>query len=580
MKTAMKKLFSLVLVAVLLVGVMPFQAFASTDVWIELEPGTYTVNDEFIETYYTGEGTPTKYFVHQYAYQNATFTLQEKTRVMLAIEEFAPVAEPDICDNCNGDHKTEECTKTNCTVCDEWTDHAADAHCDECDALKSACPVTCPGNENYVDPTPATIKVQINNGTFAGTFTVEAGKNADAVYAAYKASSLASQYEGAYGPVVTLEDGVTAMGATEAGKTYYLWLSWDEVVEDPTTEPSSNVCDKCDAEAINGMCTGCYLDVIDCNCGETTTQKPENAAKVTLNYNYKGAPKSGSVTVSEGDELINVIASIPAPTREGHLFSHWTMDAEGYDLINNETVPAKGVTIYAQWDDDLALGGKLTLSIHLYKDTWADDLENIKKGAKMGDVLDYVDTPVRNGYKFMGWYWDRDCKDAVKESDKLYKNDTIYAKWDRRLNTNEMMLKIYLNDNTRSVAKIVDLYEYSRDGKITKSEVDKIVKKYYTQASSGDDMDIDGLFTSTTWNNGRYSMRNAEKVIYVEDDVETIVYVMVRDAKAVDSSSSSSAAADSSNPKTGDMIYNAVVIMCASAACLATLFFLNKKRAH
>lgn len=379
----------------------------------------------------------------------------------------------------------------------------------------------------------------------------------------------------------------------ELGETVHIYLITKDSVVEPTPDANPKTCAKCGANVRNEMCTRCSLNEVDCvcaNCKECGAPKDaehrEDCSKhpdynkremtnITLNYNYKGSPRNGSFEAKKGALLKDVIASIPAPTRDGHLFSHWTLDAEGYDSIQTEHV-TNGMTIFAQWDDDLAIGGKYTIRVNLnYDHKMGEPLTNIKHGTKMGDVLDYVTEPTRWNHKFMGWYWDRECKDAVKDSDKIYKNDEIFAKWEYRKNTNDIMLKIYLNGEVKSAAKIVDLYDYAKDGRITKDEVDKIVKKYYKAKSSSDDMDIDGLFTVDTWHNGKYSMRNAEKSIRVENRDETIIYVMVRDAKAITSSS-----ADTTNPKTGDMIMTPVIVMGASVSALAVLFYLNKKRAY
>lgn len=568
MKTAMKKLFSLVLVAVLLVGVMPFQAFAAEPVhiYVELEPGRYTINEDFVKEHYTGSGTPSKYYVHEKGFPGDSFELGEKTTVLLVIEEFASV-EPTVCGNC-GSTEHANCDRVHCDKCG-WGDHATDAHCGECGEIECVC--------------EATVMVQINNGTHDGSFKITVGKDADDVYAAYKASNLAALHEGAHGPIVTLDDGVTPMNTTEAGKTYYLWLTWDEPVVTPEPEPEptpdSSVCTVCGAEVINGMCTGCYLDMGDCTCKQTTT--PENnrgKVNLILDYNYKGA-KNTTMKVDQNAKVIDLIAGIPAPTRDGHLFSHWTMDEAGEDLIDNERVTDKGTTIYAQWDDDLAVGGKLTVHVNLnYDRKMGTDLTNIVKGTKMGDVLDYVNEPTRWNHKFVGWYWDKDCKDDVESSDRVYKNCTIYAKWEYRQTNNETMLKIYLNGNTKSVAKIVDMYEYSKDGKITMSEVKEAVKQYYT-AKNSDGLSYDGLFEAHDWSNyvSNPKRHDGSNSISINRNDDTTVYVMVHNAKV--RTSSSSGTADSSNPKTGDMIFNAVTVMGASAACLAALFYLNKKRA-
>ena len=60
MKTVMKKIFSLMLVAVLLVSAVPFAASADETIPLALTPGEeYTVNDAFVKAHYTGSGTPT-----------------------------------------------------------------------------------------------------------------------------------------------------------------------------------------------------------------------------------------------------------------------------------------------------------------------------------------------------------------------------------------------------------------------------------------------------------------------------------------------------------------------------------------
>ena len=358
----------------------------------------------------------------------------------------------------------------------------------------------------------------------------------------------------------------------------YLYTQAAEVEPAPTPDPKPTVCSVCKDEVINGMCTGCYLDEADCTCAQTAT--PDNdRGKYTLilDYNYRGAKKT-TMKVDPEASIKELIASIPAPTRDGHQFSHWTMDAAGADLVDEEVVTKKGTTIYAQWDDDLAVGGKLTLRIDLnYDHQMGEEIINIKKGTKMSDVLDYVPEPTRWKYKFDGWYWDRKCTEDVSTDDRIYNNSTIYAKWERRKTNNEIMLKVYLNGNTKSVAKVVDMYEYSRDGKISISEVKEAVSAYYTGKDSHG-LEFSRLFEAEGWSEYVANRKHArgDDRIYVNQDEDTTVYVMVYNAKV--RTSSSSGTADTSNPKTGDMIFTTVTVMGASAACLATLLYLNKKR--
>ena len=121
-----------------------------------------------------------------------------------------------------------------------------------------------------------------------------------------------------------------------AGGEYYLWIELKETTQtnpDPDADADSDVCSVCGKEEINNMCTGCYLDEADCTCAQTTT--PDNdRGKYTLilDFNYRGAKKT-TMKVDPEASVKELIASIPAPTRDGHQFSHWTMDAAGADLV-------------------------------------------------------------------------------------------------------------------------------------------------------------------------------------------------------------------------------------------------------
>jgi LPXTG-motif cell wall-anchored protein len=245
-----------------------------------------------------------------------------------------------------------------------------------------------------------------------------------------------------------------------------------------------------------------------------------------------------------------------------------------------ERVTAEGVVIYAQWDDDLAIGGKITIKVNLnYDRKMADPVTNITKGTRMGDVLDYVSVPTRWNHKFVGWYWDRHCTDPVEAGDKVYRNDEIFAKWEKRKTNNEIMLKIYVNGDTKSVAKIVDMYDYAKDGEISMSEVKEAVKKYYS-AKNSDGLSFIGLFEADDWSDfvRNHKHNRGSNHINVNRHGDTTIYVMVLNAKH--GASNSSATPDSSNPKTGDMIMTPAIVLGASASCLAVLFYLNKKRAY
>ena len=324
------------------------------------------------------------------------------------------------------------------------------------------------------------------------------------------------------------------------------------------------------------------------------------------------AAKKFSLTLDEnraGEEVVNKVKSVtygekigtlPTPERKGYVFAGWKLNGT---IITANTVwelQGDGVA-YAQWKlesdtEDEPMGGgshvadgKVYLEIYAHGDTQTrikrvditkyadDDIITQKEARKVAD--DYV--TAKNGYTMKyelfdeaGW-WEYTHDDETDGEDYVVVNrdgdDYVYM---MATNVNVVQLKIYLNGNTKSAAKIVDMIDYAKDGKITLSEATKVVNKYYEQARSDDDMDVDGLFVKSTWNNGKYDMADAEDYIKVDEDDNTIIYVMVRDAKKI-----SSGTADSSNPKTGDTIFMAVTVMALSATALAAVYVFNKKRA-
>ena len=602
MKTAMKKLFSLMLVAVLLVGVMPFQAFAAEPVhiYVELDPGRYTIDDAFVNDHYDGPGTPTSYFVHEKGFPGDSFELGEKTTVLLVIDGFAPV-EPEVCDNC-GETGHATCERVFCNQ-HGWGDHAttdhcsfegcgelghdADDHCDTCGVLG------CNPNNHCNDCgkvdciCSATVEIIVNNNGTGKHFEVDAGLNADAVYAFYKNHG---QFDGEHGPILTLADSGTPVDATKAGKSYWLWLTKDAPVVTPPDDDDEDsdvktACKVCGgtvkAVDVDGttvyMCEACSMDEDACTC-EDEPENTQGKVKLTLDYNYWGAADT-EMYVNRHDSLLKIIGQIPAPTRDGYLFDGWTLDSRGHESIDHrDYVSSRGTTkIYAQWIEQVQVVGKgYDIKVNLnYNHKMGETLKNVAKGTTMGDALEYINTPYRHGYKFLGWYWDPNCKNDVERRDVVLKDCTIYAKWERA--ASEVMLKIYTNGNTESPAKIVDLYDHSHDKYISLWEVKEIVKGYYT-AKDSDGLSFYGLFDFDGWKSFTHNRHHkGVKDIPVNENGDTVVYVMVHNATVY--SSSSSGTADSSNPKTGDMIFTSVTVLGASASCLAVLFYLNKKRA-
>ena len=210
---------------------------------------------------------------------------------------------------------------------------------------------------------------------------------------------------------------------------------------------------------------------------------------------------------------------------------------------------------------------------------------NTKMGVIMEAILKNNMIPNRDGYTFAGWYWDYNYKYSVNDNDVLAEDGItslrIFAKWTRKSSANNVYLKIYLNGATNSPAKIVDISTYGdTDSSIDIYEARKVVGNYYTAKDSAG-LSYDGLFTDETWKRGAYNDSDEVNSVPVNPDGDTFIYIMVYNAKTASSSGSSSGSsnADTTNPKTGDSVYMVMTVMGLSAAALAAVYYVSKKRA-
>lgn len=335
----------------------------------------------------------------------------------------------------------------------------------------------------------------------------------------------------------------------------------------------------------------------------TPLKTPGNKAPITLTLMHNdGTSNRETIQMLAGDEILDAVKKADIDiSRKGYKLAGWSFDMNCTEDIGRDDVAKEDMTIYAEWestgsneadddwytdsDDDYYVddfegdaSDYVTVVLDLnYSGSKDKYVKGLEPDDKMGVVLEKVDDPSRSGYTFEGWYWDDDYDYKVKDNEyvggKAGDYIRIYAKWNKKDSTPDVMLRIYINGKTSSAAKIVDMDNYADDGKITRDEVKTVVKKYYT-AADNDGLTYHGLFTTDTWDKGDYDVDDAVSSVKVDKDDDTYIYVMVKNVKV-----SSNSAADPSNPKTGDQIFMTVTVMAVSASALALFFFLNKKRA-
>ena len=145
-----------------------------------------------------------------------------------------------------------------------------------------------------------------------------------------------------------------------------------------------------------------------------------------------------------------------------------------------------------------------------------------------------------------------------------------------------VLLRIYRDDKTSTPDRIVDITGKVVGNSVSQTEVEKIVKNYY----SGSNMKLVGLFTDATWAEYKAgTVTKGDPNVTIQETAKTNIHVVVKNASNSTTSTTSPTTAttkpaDKDNPKTGDsmLIYTASAVMIVAAAALVVIQVLRKKR--
>ena len=203
----------------------------------------------------------------------------------------------------------------------------------------------------------------------------------------------------------------------------------------------------------------------------------------------------------------------------------------------------------------------------------------------------------RDGYAFVGWYLTTAFADDDLISSKadlstvakhLYVNDPeisrIYAGW---AEATTVYLYIHTNGNTKEHTKLVKYYDVPTNGfDLTTIKLADIFPNYGKYDDSGDEKY--GWFNPAQWDNYCLGRHIYDSTDYVDadyldtDDVHEFYIMLIDNGNNATSGSANGyndnkTTVDKTNPSTGDEIFVVVTVM-AVTACAAVLLFLNKKR--
>ena len=151
----------------------------------------------------------------------------------------------------------------------------------------------------------------------------------------------------------------------------------------------------------------------------STTVVARWQASVTVTFNASGGSVSPNTrTFATG----GAIGSLPVPTRPGYEFIGWfSDDTEQATEITAETVFNSSTTIYARWEESI------TVTFNAKGGIVEPNTRTFAAGGAIGELP----RPVKDGYRFLGWYSDDTEQGTLITAETTFDETTsIYARWE------------------------------------------------------------------------------------------------------------------------------------------------------
>lgn len=143
--------------------------------------------------------------------------------------------------------------------------------------------------------------------------------------------------------------------------------------------------------------------------------------KYEVIFNIDG--KETIVNINKG----NKVETIEEPKKEGYTFDGWYLGEEKYDFNKEVT---SDLTLVAKWTkNNVQEEPETPVKTKTYIVKFNTDSESIINDLKVkkNDKVTKPSDPVKNGYKFLGWYLNGKLYDF---SAKVTKSITLTAKWE------------------------------------------------------------------------------------------------------------------------------------------------------
>lgn len=132
---------------------------------------------------------------------------------------------------------------------------------------------------------------------------------------------------------------------------------------------------------------------------------------IQITYNLNGGVATGLVSTAKKDDKISLVI----PTREGYKFDGWYTSYDFTTEAITDITVTDSLSLYAKW---------LKINTIIY-DLNGGTLDNLIEEAVIGDIV-YLNTPVREGYEFNGWFLDYNFDSNPIESLTIETEEDIY----------------------------------------------------------------------------------------------------------------------------------------------------------
>lgn len=226
------------------------------------------------------------------------------------------------------------------------------------------------------------------------------------------------------------------------------------------------------------------------------------------------------------------------------------------------------------------------------KESFRGTFTPAKNGAsKVGDILtNKWNSTWKNSYKFENAAV-RGGDQSMDENDYVKAGQTVTIRVSSKSSSGgstgngghnkfpyDVYLHVYLNSNLDAAHKTFDITDgIAADGVVDKNDIwNNLLKNYYS-AKDSKGVTIELYKASGNWVKDFAEDNQTDRIdniLDLRDDGYVHINVVLNNAKSKTSSSN----ADPNNPKTGDSIGTVISVMGLSATALATMFFFNKKR--